>query len=333
MVHVAYLHNGPEGSSSTADGLVFHHLRARNNYDPLIIWQLIRLVRCIKPDILHTWILQMDILGGIVSHLTRTPYVLREPSSGIRYRKTWKYALRTACAKYADVIVSNSSGGNQYWQDKYPQIMRYVIPNGLPLKDIARVTPSSPAEVGFLPNQKYLIYAGRLEAGKNLQNLIKAFSKAMAETPIAAVLCGDGPLRKSVDEQIRNAGLAGRVRLTGYIPSARVWSSMKGASAFVFMSEFEGLPNVVLEAMACGCPLVVSDIPAHREFLNETMALLPDPYNPPKIAIAILQSLRFPERTCARADAARKKAQEYSIPAMAGAYLKVYEDVLSRRQK
>ncbi len=55
--------------------------------------------------------------------------------------------------------------------------------------------------------------------------------------------------------------------------AASVWALMKKASVFVSLSAYEGCPNTVMEAMACGCPIIVSDIPEHREILDEQSAL------------------------------------------------------------
>ena len=80
--------------------------------------------------------------------------------------------------------------------------------------------------------------------------------------------------------------------------------------------------------MACGCPLVVSDIPEHREFLDEQSALLVDPDLPAAIADAILDVLSAPEAAARRAEVAWAKVLHWSIPAIARRYAQVYEEVL-----
>ena len=87
-VHLAYSKEGPD--KPELPGVVLHQLKLRSNYDPYLLLQLVRLIRRIKPDIIHTWILQMDILGGIAARLNRIPWIFREPNSALAYSMTWK---------------------------------------------------------------------------------------------------------------------------------------------------------------------------------------------------------------------------------------------------
>lgn len=327
-VHIAYLYEGPKRTQIQPSAIQFHKLTAINNYDPSIVWQLIRLIRQIKPDIIHTWIMQMDILGCIAAKITKTPWILREPSSGIRYFSTWKFALRNFCASFADGIISNSIAGNQFWQQKCPNVYRSIVRNGLPLVQIQNVQNALPDMFGLDTQQHYLLYVGRFEHGKNLEYMIKAMSVVMAEFPISVVLCGDGSLRHTLQEQVSTLGLSKRVIFTGVVANEVVWSLMKGADALVFMSEYEGLPNVVIEAMACGCPLVVSDIPAHREILDDDSALIVDHYDPSKIVQAIMHVLNHSELSQKRALNALAKVDTFSIAAMARSYEEIYSSII-----
>ena len=85
-------------------GVVLHRLKAQSNYDPYLLWQLVRLIRRIKPDIIHTWILQMDILGGMAARLNGIPWIFREPSSAMAYpptlEKTFASSGRFWCERY-----------------------------------------------------------------------------------------------------------------------------------------------------------------------------------------------------------------------------------------
>jgi glycosyltransferase involved in cell wall biosynthesis len=89
------------------------------------------------------------------------------------------------------------------------------------------------------------------------------------------------------------------------------------------------MPNAVLEAMACGCPLVVSDIPEHREILDQDSALFVDPHQPDAIARGILQVLQQPQKEQHGAICARHIASAWSVPSIVQQYADLYENVLS----
>jgi len=150
----------------------------------------------------------------------------------------------------------------------------------------------------------------------------------MKRAEVNAVLCGDGPLRLQLEEKVRQYKLSDRVAFLGYVDD--VWGLMKRASVFVSVSLFEGHPNSVLEAIACVCPVLVSDIPEHREFLDEKSALLVNPYDPQAISEAIINVLSSTGDALCRAQNARSRVEHLSVSAMAQQYEQVYLKVLEK---
>jgi glycosyltransferase involved in cell wall biosynthesis len=328
-VHVAYLQEGlrkPE-----LPGVLLHQIKTISNYDPYLLWQLIRLIQRIKPAIIHTWILQMDILGGIAARLTGIPWILREPSSSMAYPPAWKNNLRVRVATGVSAVVANSSGGDEYWKTQRPFSRRYVVRNGLPLDEIDKTVADLPPELAKF-EAPIVLYVGRLtsdnSAEKNLKSFIETIACVRQQQDVLGVLCGDGPQRPELEMLRHKLRLDSYVHFTGQISAAAVWSLMKKASVFVSLSAFEGCPNTVIEAMACACPLVVSDIPGHREVLDESCALFVEPSNILKTAEAILYTLRNTNDSKARALIAKQKTREWSINKMAGNYEKIYQEVI-----
>jgi glycosyltransferase involved in cell wall biosynthesis len=326
-VHITYSKEGPH--KPELPGVVLHQLKSRSNYDPYLLWQLIRLTRRIKPDIIHTWILQMDILGGMTARLSGIPWIFREPSSALAYPPTWKNHLRVRVGSGASAIVSNSSGGDEYWKTQIPYSRRYVVPNGLPVHEIDRIVAAVPP--GLAKSEvPIVLYVGRLtsdgSAIKNLKVFLKALAYVRPQQNVLGILCGEGPQRSELEVLRHTLGLHADVHFTGHLPVALVWALMKKASVFVSLSAFEGCPNTVMEAMACGCPLVLSDIPAHREILDERSALFVDPSNIQQTADTILQSLRNEDASKGRALIAKQKTQEWSIAEMARDWERVYKE-------
>ena len=107
----------------------------------------------------------------------------------------------------------------------------------------------------------------------------------------------------------------------------------EASRSFHLGQHFEGHPNAVLEAMACGCPLIFSDIPAHRDFLDEEKATFVDPDNIAAITDAILACLENPERAREKADKAKSVAISFSVAAVADQYEKIYNQILCPKHR
>lgn len=325
-VHLASRRGGPNLDRMLAAGVVWHRLGGLCNRDPVIFLKLVGLIRKLRPDVVQTILTPMDILGGAAALLTRTRWVLRESSSAPLYGAGLRHRLRTALGRLADAVVSNSAGGYDYWRPAREGRPLCVIPNAVPLDEIAASDPARVSGFAFGPEEKVVLYAGRMDEGKNVESVIAALARVAADVPFAAVFCGDGPRRRSAERLARELGVAHRVVFTGYVNN--LWDLMKRADVLVSLSRFEGCPNVVLEAMACGCPLVVSDIPAHREILDERSALFVSPCDPEEAARALKATLSCGDSARRRAGAARARAAAQTVEASARLYEQTYMGLL-----
>jgi glycosyltransferase involved in cell wall biosynthesis len=142
----------------------------------------------------------------------------------------------------------------------------------------------------------YLLYVGTLHPRKNLVRLIQAFGSLLqpsADGPRAPtaglqlVLAGQkGWLYGEILDQVRKLGLADRVVLTGYVPEADLPPLLSGALAFVFPSLYEGFGLPLLEAMACGTPVICSNVSSLPEVAGDA-ALLVDPTDSEALAAGL----------------------------------------------
>lgn len=106
--------------------------------------------------------------------------------------------------------------------------------------------------------EKYILSAGRFAEQKNFPLLIRAFSHISSDYPdINLVICGDGELRGDYEKLISELRLDNRVVLPGQVKDVKTW--MNRAIMFVLSSDFEGIPNALMEAMACGLPCISTD--------------------------------------------------------------------------
>jgi glycosyltransferase involved in cell wall biosynthesis len=326
-VHVALGADGPNLPRLAAGGATIHRLSGANSHDPRLAWQLSRVVGRVRPDLIQVWFVQMEVLGGMAAELRRVPWIISERSSELAYPSTFKNRFRLVLARAADGIISNSTGGDRFWQTRASRrIPRTIVPNALPLEEIDAVRASIPPGLSIAAGEDVVLFVGRFGAEKNIDVLVTALSEVLRRPKTRAVLCGTGPLQAQIRERVASDGLADRVLMPGYVGD--IWPLMKRASVLVSLSLFEGHPNSVLEAAACGCPVVASDIPAHREFLDAASARLVDPCDAGAAARTIIEVLDCREAAHGRAQAARARAARWTIAAAADAYDQFYRRLL-----
>jgi glycosyltransferase involved in cell wall biosynthesis len=324
-VHVAYWSGRiPAGMEFT--GVQLHHIASNGAHDPLLLWRSVRLLRQLKPDVVQTWFLQVDVLGGLASRFSGTAWVIREPGSGAAY-KGWKNRLRLWLARYASAIVVNSQTGRAYWLNNANIKDCRIIRNGMRIEEHSQAP--NDAAIGD-SRTRTLLYVGRLEEVKNLPTMLVALSKVIrsATYPITMIIAGEGSERSRLEKLAAEIGIGDRVRFTGAIEHTQVIELMRRADMLLLVSRHEGFPNVVLEAMACACPVVVSDIPAHREFLDTNAALFVKPDDATEMSKAISECLDNEIQTRIRAGNAQVIAKQWTIEKTTREYEKLYGEVL-----
>jgi glycosyltransferase involved in cell wall biosynthesis len=104
-----------------------------------------------------------------------------------------------------------------------------------------------------------ILAAGRLTTQKNFSGLIQAFKKVHEKVPSRLIILGEGELRGELELMVDKLGLKSDVYLPGFVDNPFKW--MRNASLFVLSSCWEGLPNVLIQAMVCGTPVVSTDCP------------------------------------------------------------------------
>lgn len=306
-------------------------IRALGNYDLLALVRIVRLVGRRKPDVVQTWLTQMDVMGGLAALVKNVPCVVSERSSARAYPSSMKNRLRALVARRAQAIVANSEGGADYWRKALPGARVEVVRNVVALEE-HRIRRSVDTEsLGLPPGAQIILYAGRLGREKNVGTLIEALDGVLRSRPrAAAIIFGDGPLREELELRVHRCDARDRIRIFSHTNELEAW--MNRADVLVSLSLFEGSPNTVLEAMAIGCPLVVSDIPQHREILQAEEARFCDPVSVPEVREAIEATLSDPAGSRARAAIARRRIEGWSASAAARRYASIYESVARRSE-
>jgi glycosyltransferase involved in cell wall biosynthesis len=206
-------------------------------------------------------------------------------SQNVYLRWSTRYNARTATRVLADSEATRQDLIELYHIPREKVVVVY------PGRDEGLAPVTDPAAVEAIRTRyrlgdAYLLYVGTLHPRKNLVRLIQAFAgllRSLASTDQALasglqlVLAGQkGWLYEEIWDQVHRLGLKDRVILTGYVPDADLPGLLSGALAFVFPSLYEGFGLPVLEAMACGTPVICSNVSSLAEVAGQA-ALQVDP--------------------------------------------------------
>lgn len=269
---------------------------------PLHSWRSVRrlteLIDQTQPDVVLS---VMDYLGMFVGEALRScrsqPVWVARTSNNPRFlfkslrgrlRKLWLQRVYPR----ANLFVANSAGLAESFQNEFACAgsRTQVLLNPVDIERLNRLSAADWPELidTSVPN---LFYSARLQAQKRPDVLLEAFRKVRQHSPARLWMCGDGPLRRKVENLIERFQLQGHVRMVGF--RENIFPLLKASTLAVATSDYEGLPNNVLEAQALGVPVVStrSSFGPEEIIQHEKTGLLAERSNPAEVANAIVRLL------------------------------------------
>ena len=239
------------------------------SYVLLASWHAVRLARAYQIDATMAF---FSVPGGIVARWvnlwTRIPYVVSlrggdvpgtEPHLEIFYRVL--QPLRRDIFKHARAVCAPSHGLKELSEKTDPFPVQ-VVPNGINT-DLFRPEPERRAKVPTL------LSVGRLHAQKNVGYLLNLVAALKSKTEVRALIIGDGPERPGLEATADSLRIADCVRFAGWLPREEVREAYQSAIFLVHASSYEGMSNVILEALASGLPVAASQIPGNTELIQD----------------------------------------------------------------
>lgn len=306
---------------------------------PYAVWQLVKLFRAERPDIIQSWLYRSDLVAGLATRISRTAKIAwgirctNVPNGSSASLKllirlnAWLSSIlphKIVCCAYSAQQFHQSIG--------YDQSRMTVIPNGFDF-ELFRPSPEDRRAVRDtldITNDDILVgIVGRYDELKDFPNFIAAALSANAENPrLKFVMIGKGldADNPEICAPIQSSGLEQNFRLLGARDD--VATLMPAMDIFCLSSCSEGFPNVVVEAMGAAVPCVVTDVGDAAAIIGDIGKVVP-PRDPHLLAGAILELARLaPDELRQLGVQARERAtRNYSLQAITTQYMELYEDM------
>jgi len=289
-------------AEARATGAPLVRLSARPPGSPLALPPLLRRINAARPDLLYTLTVVPNIWGRLFGRLAGIPAI----ASG--YRALLPGQWESILWRLSDRIICNAEILRQ----------RVVAVHGAKPERVA-VVPNSVNMERFRPapqnrEDPLITSVARLVPDKSPLTLVEAFALVQRKLPQARlVMVGEGPLLPQVRARISELGMEDAVKIVGGCGDAR--PHLSRATVFALASAREGSPNAVLEAMACGLPVVASRVGGIPELVEDGgTGLLAAPGSPEDFARHLLRLLGDPALCAQMGAAGRGRAETLHSP-------------------
>lgn len=230
--------------------------------------QLTKMLRERQADIVQTFLFHANVVGTVAARKAGVPRVI----TGMRVAdpRWWRTALERSLTKSADRYVCVSQSVAEFYRRRgWSAEKLAVIPNGIELARWRDTTPVDLSQFGGPAGQRVLLFVGRLDQQKGLDRFFQELPALFRELPKHdLLLVGEGPQSAALARSARRLGVQDRVHFVGW--QADIPPIMAAADLLVLQSRWEGMPNVVLEAMAAGKPVVATQAEGIVELLGLT---------------------------------------------------------------
>jgi len=255
-----------------------HFLDGRTGRDvSRIKRKLIALLKEQQPEILQTFLWHANTLGALAARRAGVRHCI----AGIRVaepRRPWRNLVSRLLARRVSHHVCVSQGVMRFAlrRMRLPADRMSVIPNGVDIAALTDVAPANLADFGVPPDRKVILFVGRLEKQKGADRLLQTASPLLKKLPDHdLLLVGHGSLEPSLKWQAAQSPLAERIHFAGF--SHEVPKLLAASDLVVLPSRYEGMPNIVLEAMASSRPVVMTAVEGSGELFGsrESVQLVP----------------------------------------------------------
>jgi len=317
-------------------GITVEEFPRGRSADPRRLVSLRRALRAFGPDILHTIMWSGNSYGRLAALGLGVPVVIAAERNVLRL-PVWKVGVERALDLMTDGYLVNSEaiaieltqhGG-------LPRNKITVIENGIdltamPAFELDRQAARTAA--GLDPARRVVAQVGRLTAQKDYPTFLQAAAAIAPDYPdVDFLVVGTGELRAELEALSSRLGLGDRVRFTGLRHDVK--AMLGGVDVLALTSRFEGLPNVVLEAMAAGAVVVATDVGGCREVIvPDVTGLLVPAGEPAVVTSAVRRVLDDPAWARSAAIAARRRIEErFSVETMATRTTGAYAALLAGR--
>jgi glycosyltransferase involved in cell wall biosynthesis len=263
-------------------------------------------------------------IGGVGSRVVVSEHVALD--AVLRHAATWKERLFPIGARlcytraHALVVVCHATAARFCDTTGLPSSLATVIYNPVVTPELLALA-SEPVDHPWLSDSDMpvVLSAGRLTPQKDHATLLRAFALVRQATPARLLILGEGGERRNLEALIDELGIRCDVQLPGF--ALNPFAYMSRARLFVLSSRWEGFANVLVEALACGVPVVSTDCPSGpAEILQDgAIGRLVAVADAPALAAAMLQTLRCPPDP----DVLRRRAGEFSRDRAVERYLGV----------
>ena len=307
-------------------------------------WRALRrFLRRTRPQLVVSFLSYFTVLsatrasgiGARVVFNLQTPMSAFLRDADYHWRRRWDrqaFALVTRVGyRLADTIVTTSAGVADDLVARFGIARERisVLHNPVDLESIGAATgePLDRAH-DWLWSHPAIVAAGRLADAKNYPLLLDAFALVRARLGAKLFVLGEGERETALREQVDRLGLNGSVVFCGF--QRNPWKYFARADVFALSSRYEGFGNVLIEAMACGAPVVATSSPGTREIVTDHVdGLLVDRHEPTAVAAALERVLCDEPLRRRLAQGAQAAARRFALPAIAAGYDRVLRRTLA----
>lgn len=340
---ISLTYGGHYYSKIQALGLPIYTLNMKKNIFAVgKLYQLIMLIKRIKPDIVHTWMYHADLLGGIAAKvigIRNIVWSIRQSNFPDMYENKLTLKILLMCSFFSKFIpkkiISCSANAKQIHIDiGYADQKISVIPNGFDLSLFAPDIVSREKirrELSLSERVLLVGFVARYDKQKNHLGFLKSASAVLKKLPDTRFVFAGHDVdyhNKELITQISQENLSQAIFLLG--ERSDVASLLASIDLLVLPSSYgEGFPNIVGEAMACGIPCVVTDVGDSAELVHNPR-LIVSPNNADAFSDAIISLLQLPsyERTIIGKSARERILKNYEIKKITKIYEKSYLELM-----